>query len=54
MKNNKLNGKGIFTWTDGRKYTGEFVDDIKSGFGMLEWPDGKVYEGMWENGVQHG
>ena len=26
-KDNKMHGKGIFTWKDGRKYDGEYVDD---------------------------
>merc|ERR1712156_1198162 len=25
-KNNKMDGEGIFTWADGRKYEGQYVD----------------------------
>lgn len=39
-KNNKMHGKGIFTWRDGRRYEGEYVNDKKEGFGIFEWPDG--------------
>ena len=39
-KNNKMHGKGIFTWKDGRRYEGEYVNDKKEGFGIFEWPDG--------------
>jgi hypothetical protein len=32
----------IFTWSDGRKYDGEYKDDKKHGYGVFEWPDGRV------------
>jgi hypothetical protein len=32
-----MDGEGIFTWTDGRKYTGGYKDDKKHGFGLFEW-----------------
>jgi hypothetical protein len=32
-----MNGKGVFTWKDGRKYEGEYVDDKKQGKGTFEW-----------------
>jgi len=40
-----MHGKGVFSWTDGRKYTGEYVKDYKEGFGIYEWPNGRKYEG---------
>jgi hypothetical protein len=48
--NNKMHGKGVFTWSDGRKYEGDYHDDKKSGYGVFTWPDGRMYEGMWLNG----
>eukprot|EP01015_Nassula_variabilis_P032256 TRINITY_DN746_c0_g3_i1.p3 TRINITY_DN746_c0_g3~~TRINITY_DN746_c0_g3_i1.p3 ORF type:complete len:123 (-),score=70.42 TRINITY_DN746_c0_g3_i1:141-509(-) len=44
----------VFSWADGRKYTGSYLDDKKHGYGVFEWPDGRKYEGMWKNGKQHG
>lgn len=32
-----MNGKGLFTWIDGRKYVGEYLDDKKHGQGVFEW-----------------
>lgn len=32
-----MNGKGIFTWIDGRKYIGEYLEDKKHGYGIFEW-----------------
>ena len=39
--NGNLHGRGYFTWPDGRKYEGQFVDDKKQGYGVYIWPDGK-------------
>lgn len=30
-----MEGKGVFTWSDGRKYEGEYIDDKKHGFGIF-------------------
>lgn len=40
-----MSGKGVFLWPDGRKYEGDYKNDVKEGYGRLEWPDGKIYEG---------
>lgn len=44
----KLEGKGEFKWPDGKRYNGDYKQDIKHGYGKFEWPDGSVYEGNWE------
>ena len=49
-----MHGKGVFTWSDGRRYDGEYYDDKKSGYGVFTWPDNRRYEGSWLNGKQHG
>ena len=49
-----MDGHGVFTWSDGRKYEGEYVDDKKEGEGVFTWPDGRKYDGKWKNGKQHG
>ena len=51
---NKMEGYGVFSWPDGRKYEGEYIDDKKEGNGIFYWPDGRKYEGQWSNGKQHG
>ena len=30
-----MNGHGIFTWTDGRYYEGEYIDDKKEGLNNI-------------------
>jgi hypothetical protein len=32
-----MHGHGIFTWSDGRKYEGAYIDDKKEGYGIFEW-----------------
>jgi len=49
-----MHGKGIYTWQDGRRYEGEYVDDKKHGYGIYTWADGRKYEGYWAYGKQHG
>lgn len=49
-----MEGKGLFTWPDGRKYEGEYKNDKKCGFGVFYWPDGRIYRGEWLEGKQHG
>ena len=49
-----MEGHGVFTWSDGRKYVGDYKDDQKHGNGVFTWPDGRCYDGQWFQGKQHG
>ncbi len=49
-----MHGKGLYTWGDGRKYEGEYLNDKKHGFGKYVWADGRAYIGYWGNGKQSG
>jgi hypothetical protein len=40
-----MDGIGIYSWQDGRKYVGEYRDDKKHGYGSYSWSDGRLYEG---------
>merc|ERR1719296_134583 len=51
---NRMHGKGLFSWSDGRTYEGEYTRDQKEGLGVFRWPDGRQYEGQWKDGKQHG
>ena len=42
-----MHGNGVFTWSDGKKYDGTYVNDKKEGYGIFYWPDGKEYKGNW-------
>lgn len=53
-----MHGVGLFQWSDGRVYIGEYIDDKKHGKGVFEWyyiyiinrPDGRKYIGYWSEG----
>ena len=45
-----MDGFGVMTWPDGRKYEGEYLNDKKNGYGIFIWKDGKEYRGYWKNG----
>lgn len=32
-----MHGKGIFSWPDGKKYIGQYLEDKKAGYGELTW-----------------
>ena len=49
-----MEGSGVMTWKDGRRYNGCFENDMRHGWGTMEWPDGKKYEGEWAEGQQNG
>tara|TARA_B110000305_G_C19040809_1_gene448099 strand:- start:216 stop:365 length:150 start_codon:yes stop_codon:yes gene_type:complete len=49
-----MHGNGMFTWPDGRKYQGQYLNDHKQGQGMFEWPNGRKYEGGWKLGKMDG
>ena len=47
---NKMDGQGILTWKDGKKYEGNFVNDKREGQGKFTWADGRKYVGQWKAG----
>lgn len=49
-----MSGHGIYLYSDGVRYDGEYVDDKKDGYGVYYWTDGRKYEGWWHKGKQHG
>ncbi|MPC07890.1 Alsin [Portunus trituberculatus] len=53
----KLHGEGTMVWGDGRRYEGQFRQNVYHGSGRLEVPMGggaNVYEGTWKNGKLEG
>jgi hypothetical protein len=53
-KNNMMEGEGVYTWPDGRKYEGTYKNDLKDGFGKYTYLDGRVFIGNWVEGKKHG
>ena len=44
----KKHGYGEYTWADGRKYKGEWVNSKRHGKGKIISVDGTEREGIWE------
>ncbi len=47
-------GEGAFTFANGDKYVGQFLENRFNGQGTFSWPDGSKYEGGWADGVKTG
>ena len=47
ISGNCTNGEGIFEYTSGAKYVGEFVNGEIHGQGICYYSDGSKYEGQW-------
>ena len=45
-----MHGFGKYDYSDGKKYEGEFFNDIKQGKGKMTFPDGTIHEGNFVNG----
>ena len=46
-----MHGTGLYQWSDGRRYQGEYKLDKKDGFGVYMWADGRAHYGMWKEGT---
>ena len=44
------NGLGIYVFTDGSSYSGEWQDGFPEGSGTLKFIDGSKFEGEWRGG----
>ena len=45
-----MHGKGIFTWPDGRKYDGEWLNGKQHGVGIYHTSKGEIKKGEWKEG----
>jgi hypothetical protein len=43
-------GYGVYEWSSGNVYKGNFFDDLRNGYGEMQWADGRYYIGMWDKG----
>ncbi|KAL5704327.1 1-phosphatidylinositol-4-phosphate 5-kinase [Ranunculus cassubicifolius] len=49
-----MTGAGIFRWTSGATYEGDFSGSYLHGFGTFVGLDGSIYKGSWRMNIQHG
>lgn len=47
-------GQGTYTFSDGRKYVGEWKDGKRHGYGTMTSPDGSKYVGKWKDDKRDG
>jgi hypothetical protein len=45
-----MEGNGIYTHLDGRKYEGPYLNDKRHGIGMETFPGASTRIGKWEEG----
>lgn len=53
-EDDKMHGKGKFTYASKTEYDGDWVANQYQGTGKYTWPDGSSYEGSWEENTLHG
>ncbi|RJQ19453.1 MAG: hypothetical protein C4560_06040 [Nitrospiraceae bacterium] len=54
IKDDCINGHGVYLWNSGKKYEGEWKDGKRHGRGTLTYADKARYEGEWKNDRMHG
>ena len=48
------NGSGVYIYTDGSKYAGEFKDGLREGQGVMTYVNGDIYKGKYKAGKRSG
>jgi hypothetical protein len=46
--------KGVYNWSDGREYRGDWKNNKMEGKGIFKWPDGRRYEGDYKDDKKEG
>ena len=55
VKDDKCHVRGVFKYSNGDRYEGEFVNNNMGGFGVYVWgSEGSVYRGQWSNSMMQG
>lgn len=49
-----MHGKGTFIWPEGKKYIGNYINNVRNGYGEYYYADGKIYKGIWKDGLMNG
>ncbi len=48
------NGFGVFQYSNGHKYEGNWINGMRSGKGKMDYGNGGYYDGMWANNKRNG
>lgn len=54
VSGNCQNGTGIFQFTSGARYSGQFYSGRPHGTGKIKFSNGNIYEGEWQSGIREG
>lgn len=46
--------RGVFTYKNGDRYQGEYLDNDMEGYGVYTWQSGTVYRGKWKESMMDG
>jgi hypothetical protein len=52
--NDNKEGKGVYTFSNGDQYKGEYYDNRRHGKGIYNYANGGVYEGEYKDGIKDG
>jgi hypothetical protein len=52
MVNERMEGRGTYTFDNGTEYRGEMLDGMFHGRGTLHFPNGSQIQGVWDMGKQ--
>jgi len=44
-----MHGFGVYHFTSGAEYTGQWTKGKRHGKGKIQYPDGSFYDGEWED-----
>jgi len=51
---NGLKTVGVYTFGDGSRYEGQYMNDQRSGMGVYHFKNGDTYKGQFSGGAMHG
>ncbi|CAF1119443.1 unnamed protein product [Rotaria sordida] len=54
LKEGKKHGKGTMNYANNDKYSGDWVDDVRTGQGVYVYAGGSHYEGQYKDNKKHG
>jgi hypothetical protein len=54
ISNGMKSDKGVYRWSDGTKYAGQWHRDTEYGFGVKDYANGDCYRGEWKEGLFYG
>ena len=54
FQHGKRHGYGVYTYADGGRFEGEWIDDKVHGRGVSVYASGNCYEGEWVDGKING